>query len=80
MNNEFLQKAFDIVISSTRPMPAYFTGNGEREKSFCVNFDIKYEDEYEMAFEVWQNPKYGFPAELNETLHHVMLKFAEDIT
>jgi len=46
-------KVMDIVLSSTRPMPAHFTTNGDRKQSFCVDFDISPDDEYNMASFAW---------------------------
>jgi hypothetical protein len=44
-----MQKVLEILNSSTRSMPAHFTSNGDRMQSFCVDFDIPANDEYEMA-------------------------------
>lgn len=79
MSKENIQKVIDIVISSTRPMPAYFTGNGDRKKSFCVDFDIKENDEYEMASEVFHSVADYTEKGMDETLFTVRTKFAEDI-
>ncbi len=48
-----VMKVMDIVLSSTRPMPAHFTTNGDRKQSFCVDFDISPDDEYNMASFAW---------------------------
>lgn len=49
-----LNKALYLVYSSKRSMPAHFTSNGDRQKSFCIDFDqLTASDEYEMASEAW---------------------------
>jgi len=79
MSNEIVEKVLKIIISSTRPMPAYFTRNGDREKSFCVDFDIHKDDEYEMASEVFHSVADYTEKGIGETLFTVRTKFAEDI-
>lgn len=45
-----LKKVAGMVLESERPMPAYFTSNNGRKKSFCVDFnDLTAKDEYNMA-------------------------------
>lgn len=52
--DELLRETLRLVYSSTRPMPAHFTQNGDRKQSFCIDFEpLKADDDYEMASVSW---------------------------
>lgn len=52
--NDILNETLHLVFSSTRPMPAHFTSNGNRKQSFCIDFKLLSEEiDYEMASESW---------------------------
>ena len=54
--NDTLIEVLRLVFSSTRAMPAHFTSNGKRKKSFCVDFEpLSEEVDYEMASESWNS-------------------------
>lgn len=56
--NKALQETIKLIRSSQRSMPAHFTTNGERTKSFCIDFEpLTVGDEYEMASEAWMSIK-----------------------
>lgn len=44
-----LLKVLTAVFSSQRTMPAHFTSNGDRKQSFCIDYEIEADDEYELA-------------------------------
>lgn len=47
-------EALDLVFSSTRPMPAHFTSNGDRTQSFCIDFEpLNATADHELASEAW---------------------------
>jgi len=49
-SEKLLQKVYDLVFSTTRQMPAYFTSANDRNKTFGIDFDeLSESDEYEMA-------------------------------
>jgi hypothetical protein len=48
-DKDTVARVLDIVLSSTRTMPAHYSSNGDRTQSFCVDFDIERDDEYNMA-------------------------------
>lgn len=49
-NQEMIKKVWGLVFSSWRPMPAYFTGDNSREKTFGVDFaDLTADEESAMA-------------------------------
>ena len=49
--DEILQNVLRIIYASGRKMPAYFTSDddNDRQKTFCLDYDISPDDEYEMA-------------------------------
>jgi hypothetical protein len=47
--DDVARRVADIVLTANRSMPAHYTSNGDRAKSFCVDFDIESDDEYNMA-------------------------------
>ncbi|MEN9327770.1 MAG: hypothetical protein RI947_578 [Candidatus Parcubacteria bacterium] len=49
INNEVIKKVLQIVLSSTRTMPAHYSSNGDHTQSFFVDFEIEKDDEYNMA-------------------------------
>jgi len=52
--NDIIRQTLYLVLSSTRPMPAHFTSNGERKQSFCIDFEpLTAEDDEFMASESW---------------------------
>lgn len=51
---EFVDEIVWIVCTAERAMPAYFTSNGDRKQSFCVDYDdIEEKDEYRMAAQAY---------------------------
>lgn len=44
-----VEKVLRLVLSSTRSMPAHYSSNGDHTKSFCVDFAIDRDDEYNLA-------------------------------
>jgi len=76
-------KVVDIVMSSRRPLPAQFTSDNGKSQSFCVDFDIYWEDEYEMANIVWKEATqaYGVATEINPMIDGFVsvIKIGEDI-
>jgi hypothetical protein len=54
-DHDVLTDAYNLIRSSNRPMPAYFTGGNGRKKTFGINFEVLTEnDEYEMAGATYQ--------------------------
>ena len=52
--NEILRKTLYLTFSSTRPMPARFTQNGDRNQSFCIDYEpLTKEHDEAMASEAW---------------------------
>ena len=52
--NDLIRKTLHLVFSSTRPMPAHFTQNGDRKQSFCIEFEpLSAEEDEAMAAESW---------------------------
>lgn len=72
----------DLVFSSKRALPAHFTSNGDRTKSFCVDYDIASEDEYEIAsqayYMLWEFLA-KVPDEISKSDANSVLKIGEDI-
>lgn len=53
-DHEIIGRAWDIVYSSGRKMPAHFTSNGDRYMSFCIDFEpLTKKDDENMAGEAW---------------------------
>ena len=79
--NPIVEQALQIVFSSTRPMPAYFTSNGERKQSFCVEFDQLTEaDERAMASEAWGAPNSAFPnSSIPREIFYDIIRIGEDV-
>ena len=48
-----LLKVLKAVFSSERAMPAHFTSNGDRTQSFCIDYEIDADDEYELASQAY---------------------------
>jgi len=61
-NNDTVDKVVNIVLSSTRAMPAIYTSNGNKNQSFCVDFEIDNKEECILASFVWE---YGGEAYMN---------------
>ena len=83
-NNESLKTVLDIVFNSERAMAANFTGNGDRKKSFCVDYKgLTAEDEYELASDiyvtVWEFIGRITANPLSKYEAAYMLKIGEDI-
>lgn len=52
--NDIIRETLCLVFSSTRPMPAHFTSNGDRRQSFCIEFEpLGKDDDEAMASEAW---------------------------
>lgn len=45
--------ALKAVFSSERAMPAHFSGDEERSKSFFIDYDMDSDDEYEIASQTY---------------------------
>jgi len=49
-----IKETLRLVYSSGRPMPAHFTQNGDRNQSFCIDFEpLTKDDDEAMASEAW---------------------------
>lgn len=85
--NDIIRKTLHIVFSSTRPMPAYYTSDYNKEtgkytkpKNFCVNFsDINPTDEYELASFVWHELPSSDLYNRGEHMVSSLLIIAEDV-
>jgi hypothetical protein len=52
--DHLIKKTLQLVYSSSRPMPAHFTQNGDRNQSFCIDFEpLTKDDDEAMASEAW---------------------------
>lgn len=74
--NNIIKKVINLVLSSKRKMPAYFTGDNEIQKTFLVDFNgLTPEDEYEMASQAWHNQ----PAISSKIEKNICIKIGEDV-
>lgn len=76
--NNYIQKTLDLVFSSKRRMPAHFSSDKDRVKSFSIDFkDLSKEDEYEMASEAWYSLK--TKKKIDDFTLSAIVKTGEDI-
>ncbi len=73
----------DLVFSSQRVMPAHYSGDDERSKSFFIDFEMDADDEYEIAsqtFYVMHEYLGKIPAnQLSRSDTSAVLKVGEDL-
>lgn len=86
LQNIALKETLRLVSSSTRPMPAHFTSNGERRESFCIDFvPLSANIDTAMASEAWWSHGYFLSTEkcgsenLSQGQTSAVIKCAEDL-
>lgn len=83
-NEDSVKDTLKIIFNSKRTMPAHFTSNGDRTKSFCIDFDIAADDEYELAsqayYSLWEFVGKMPGDQISKSDTNSLLKIGEDIT
>jgi len=52
--DDLVRETLRLVFFSTRSIPAHFTSNGDRNQSFCIDFEpLTKDDDEAMASEAW---------------------------
>ncbi len=79
--DDTLRKTLHTIYNSKRPMPAHFTSDDEkgRTQSFCVDYDIPADDEYEMASVAWYSLGEILPEDFEIGSYAAYVKPGEDI-
>lgn len=80
--DEILRKTLHLVFSSKRRMPAHFTQDRDRKKSFCIDFEpLTAEDEYEMASDSYYSIDGYFSGktEISKEQLNAVIRCGEDI-
>lgn len=82
LDDMILNKTLRLLSSSNRTMPAYLTNNGERKRSFCIDFKpLSESDDYKMASESWYSVgKYiSKKSNLSSDQINIIIRCGEDI-
>ena len=80
--DKILAETLNLVFSSNRPMPAHYTSNGDRDQSFCIDFEpLTASDEYDMASESFNTASNYITekSKLSQDQFAAVIKCGEDI-